>query len=211
MKAYVSLRTGTLSDLRERIPRLEAWGLTGVMVGDHLFIQAPGQPRGEARRPLEPMTVLATVATLSDRLHIGTMVSNLSFLHPALVLRQFAQLAALFGGERVLAGLELSVERVRSASAAAGRPGTAVSMSVLVGWLEFCRASEVAGVAERICRDNRLPPQSLDDCPYALLGEPAQMVDTLQQRRDRFGLDMVIIAGAIDPQRFCEEVLPHVS
>src|SRR5205807_4257026 len=67
--------------------------------------QAPGQQRGEARRPLEPMTMLATVATLSDRLHIGTMVSNLSFLHPALVLRQFAQLAALFGGQRVLAGL----------------------------------------------------------------------------------------------------------
>ena len=105
MKAYMTLRTGTLPDLRERIPRLEAWGLTGVMVGDHLFIQAPGQQRSQARRPLEPMTMLATVATLSDRLHIGTMVSNLSFRHPALVLRQFAHLAALFGGERVLAGL----------------------------------------------------------------------------------------------------------
>ncbi len=66
MKAYVTLRTGTLPDLRERIPRLEAWGLTGVMVGDHLFIQAPGQRRSEARRPLEPMTMLATVATLPE-------------------------------------------------------------------------------------------------------------------------------------------------
>jgi alkanesulfonate monooxygenase SsuD/methylene tetrahydromethanopterin reductase-like flavin-dependent oxidoreductase (luciferase family) len=65
MKAFVTLRTGTLPELRERIPRLEAWGLTGVMVGDHLFIQAPGQPRNEARRPLEPMTTLATVATIS--------------------------------------------------------------------------------------------------------------------------------------------------
>src|SRR5438874_11861884 len=105
MNLYVTLRTGTKPDLRERIPRLESWGITGAMVGDHLFIQAPGQKRREARRPLEPMTMLATVATLSERLHVGTMVSNLSFLHPAWVLRQFAGLAALFGGDRVLPGL----------------------------------------------------------------------------------------------------------
>src|SRR5919201_6710175 len=104
MRAYVTLRSGSLPELRERVPRLEALGLTGVMVGDHLFVQAPGQTRAAARRPLEPMTVLATVATLSERLHVGTLVSNLSFLHPALVLRQFAGLAALFGGERVWAG-----------------------------------------------------------------------------------------------------------
>jgi len=55
MKIYVTLRTGTKPDLRERIPRLESWGVTGAMVGDHLFIQAPGQKRSEARRPFEPM------------------------------------------------------------------------------------------------------------------------------------------------------------
>ena len=75
------------------------------MVGDHLFVNGAGQTREAARRPLEPMTTLATVATLSERLNVGTIVSNLSLLHPALVLRQFASLAALFGGERVLAGL----------------------------------------------------------------------------------------------------------
>ncbi|MBV8719291.1 MAG: hypothetical protein JOZ65_29830 [Chloroflexi bacterium] len=81
---------------------------------------------------------------------------------------------------------------------------------MLIGWLEFCRASEVEGVYERLCRDNGLPPQSLDDCPYALIGEPAQMIDKLQERHQRFGLNMVIIAGSIDPQRFCEQVLPKV-
>jgi alkanesulfonate monooxygenase SsuD/methylene tetrahydromethanopterin reductase-like flavin-dependent oxidoreductase (luciferase family) len=299
------------------------------MVGDHLFVQAPGQTREGARRPLEPMTALATVATLSERLCVGTMVSNLSFLHPALVLRQFAGLAALFGGERVLAGLgagwnrqefaaigldmpsfpkrldrleesarlarqlfdhgiatidgswivardlplapvpkvsprillgggsdrlldiagryadvldlngssrrnkvagpdlpaadarrrltttsldlEVSVMRVRTAAKAAGRPNKAVTMSVLVGWMEFCAASEVGSVSERLCRENGLPPQSLDDCPYALLGEPAQMIDKLHERRERFGLEMLIIAGSIDPQRFSEQVLPYVN
>jgi alkanesulfonate monooxygenase SsuD/methylene tetrahydromethanopterin reductase-like flavin-dependent oxidoreductase (luciferase family) len=327
--AYVTLRGGSLAELRERIPRLEDLGLTGVLVGDHLFVQAPGQTRAAARRPLEPMTALAAVATLSERLHVGTMVSNLSFLHPALVLRQFAGLAALFGGERVLAGLgagwnrhefaalgldmpsfntrldrleesanlarqlfdhgiatvegscvvarelpiapvpkvgprillgggsdrlldiagryadvldlngssrrekvagadlgaadarrrmtttsadlELSVERVQCAAKVAGRPRDAVTMSVLVGWLEFCTASEVATISERLCRANGLAPQSLDECPYALLGEPAQMIDKLQERCARFGLDMVIIAGSIDPERFCQDVLPYVS
>ena len=84
-------------------------------------------------------------------------------------------------------------------------------MSVLVGWLELCRASDVTSVAERICRDNGLPPQSLDDCPYVLLGEPDRMVGTLKERHERFGLETVIIAGSIDPQRFCHEVLPHVG
>jgi alkanesulfonate monooxygenase SsuD/methylene tetrahydromethanopterin reductase-like flavin-dependent oxidoreductase (luciferase family) len=110
-----------------------------------------------------------------------------------------------------VADLEASAARVRAASTAAGRHSTAVTMSVLVGWLEFCRASEVSSVAERICRDNGLPPQSLDDCPYVLLGEPAQMIDTLQERHQRFGLDIVIIAGSIDPQRFCQDVLPRVG
>jgi alkanesulfonate monooxygenase SsuD/methylene tetrahydromethanopterin reductase-like flavin-dependent oxidoreductase (luciferase family) len=109
------------------------------------------------------------------------------------------------------ADLELSAERARAASDAAGRPKHAVMMSVLVGWMEFCRASEIPAVAERICRQEGLPSRSLEDCPYALLGEPAQMVEKLVERRERFGLEMVIIAGSIDPRRFCEDVLPHVS
>ena len=101
--------------------------------------------------------------------------------------------------------------RVQSAAEASRRARDAVTMSVLLGWIEFCAASEVASVSERLCRVSGLPPQSLDDCPYALLGEPAQMIDTLRARRERLGLEMVIIAGSIDPQRFCEEVLPHVQ
>jgi alkanesulfonate monooxygenase SsuD/methylene tetrahydromethanopterin reductase-like flavin-dependent oxidoreductase (luciferase family) len=99
---------------------------------------------------------------------------------------------------------------VSCAAEAAGRPRNAVTLSVLVGWMEFCAASEVATISERLCRDNGLPPQSLDDCPYALLGEPAQMIDKLQERRERFGLEMVIIAGSIDPRCFSERVLPYV-
>jgi hypothetical protein len=44
-----------------------------------------------------------------------------------------------------------------------------------------------------------------------LIGEPRQMVEALQRRRERLGVESVIVVGSIDLQRFCTEVLPHVS
>lgn len=78
--------------------------MAGVLVGDHLFI-AQGAARSDAWRPSDPLTSLAAIGALSDRLILGTIVVNVSLLHPALVIRHFAQLAALYGGGRVLAGL----------------------------------------------------------------------------------------------------------
>ncbi len=104
MDVYVRLRVTSLPALREQVRRLEDLGATGVLFTDHLFVSGgfPGAPRF---RPVEPMTLLGAVAALSDRLRLGTIVSNAGLLHPALLIRQFAQLAALVGGERVLAGL----------------------------------------------------------------------------------------------------------
>jgi alkanesulfonate monooxygenase SsuD/methylene tetrahydromethanopterin reductase-like flavin-dependent oxidoreductase (luciferase family) len=327
-KVYVTFRGGSLSDLRERVKFLEAIGISGVFIGDHLFVSTGRDTIPE--RPPEPMTTLAVVATLSDRLHIGTSVSNLGFLHPALALRQFANLAALFGGERVLAGigagwnrpefealgmrmpsfdermdrleesarlarelfdngaatlhgsqvvadnlplrprpaspprlllgggsdrlleiagryadaldlngssrrsavagpdlpradarrrlsttvadLEASVERVRATSRSAGRPADAVKMSVLIGNVEICAASEVADVSRRITDAAGLPPQhSLDQCPYVLIGEPARIAEALLERRDRIGLDAVLLAGSLDPRPFMEQVYSRLN
>jgi alkanesulfonate monooxygenase SsuD/methylene tetrahydromethanopterin reductase-like flavin-dependent oxidoreductase (luciferase family) len=107
--------------------------------------------------------------------------------------------------------LEASVETVRTASEAAGRPRNAVSMSVVVGLLEFCPASDVPGVAAAMCATAGLPPQSLEECPYVLIGEPQQMVEALQRRRERLALESVIVVGSSDLHRFCTEVLPQVS
>src|SRR5438105_2682416 len=104
LRTYVTFRGGALADVRERVRQLDDFGVTGVLSSDHLFV-ANDVPRAQARRPQEPLTLLATIATLSERLHVGTIVSNVGLLHPALVLRQFAQLAVLFGGQRVFAGL----------------------------------------------------------------------------------------------------------
>jgi alkanesulfonate monooxygenase SsuD/methylene tetrahydromethanopterin reductase-like flavin-dependent oxidoreductase (luciferase family) len=92
-----------IDSLRDQVRRWEALGVAGVLLPDHLFI-TDGGPSAQAARP-DPVVVLAAIGTLSPSLKIGTLVANVSFAHPALSLRHFAQLAALFGGDRVIAGL----------------------------------------------------------------------------------------------------------
>ncbi len=104
LEVYGRLRGGSARTLREEVREWEDLGVTGVLVSDHLFGTATGSRR-EADRPPEPLTLLAATGALSDRLHVGTIVSNASLLHPALLLRQFAELAVLLGGDRVLAGI----------------------------------------------------------------------------------------------------------
>src|SRR5579871_4781519 len=104
MDVYFTVRSAPFGELRERVSWLEAHGAAGVFASDHLFV-ADGGPRANARRGSDPIVLLSTIAALSNTLSVGTSVSNIGFLHPALVLRQFAQLAALYGGERVYAGL----------------------------------------------------------------------------------------------------------
>jgi alkanesulfonate monooxygenase SsuD/methylene tetrahydromethanopterin reductase-like flavin-dependent oxidoreductase (luciferase family) len=104
LEVFTRLRGGPVSLLREQVREWEELGVTGVLVSDHLFGTAVGSRR-EADRPPEPLTLLAAAGALADRLQVGTIVSNASFLHPALLLRQFAELADLLGGSRVLAGI----------------------------------------------------------------------------------------------------------
>ena len=104
LDVYVIHHASTLAQLSDDVRRLDDLGVHGVLLTDHLFM-SHGKPRAEAQRPNEPMVVLGAIAALSSRLRLGTIVSNIGLLHPALVLRQFAQLAALVGGERVVAGL----------------------------------------------------------------------------------------------------------
>jgi alkanesulfonate monooxygenase SsuD/methylene tetrahydromethanopterin reductase-like flavin-dependent oxidoreductase (luciferase family) len=110
MKVFVDLtRFAATADrvgLRDTVVRLEDAGATGVTISDHLFYTREGRPRREGIDPgCDPATMLAAVAALSDRLEVQTVVMNSAWLHPALLLRHFNQLAVLFGGERVTAGL----------------------------------------------------------------------------------------------------------
>jgi len=58
---------------------------------------APGEP--------DPYILLAAAGAVTERAKLGTIVANAGLQHPALLLRHFCQLARLFGGERVYAGL----------------------------------------------------------------------------------------------------------
>jgi alkanesulfonate monooxygenase SsuD/methylene tetrahydromethanopterin reductase-like flavin-dependent oxidoreductase (luciferase family) len=49
--------------------------------------------------------LLAAAGVVTERAKLGTIVANAGLQHPALLLRHFSQLARLFGGKRVYAGL----------------------------------------------------------------------------------------------------------
>jgi alkanesulfonate monooxygenase SsuD/methylene tetrahydromethanopterin reductase-like flavin-dependent oxidoreductase (luciferase family) len=110
MKVFVDLTgfaaTASIGALRDRVRALEDAGATGVSVSDHLFYTRDGVPRGSGVEPgCDPVTTLAAVAGCSERLAVQTVVMNSAWMHPALLLRHFTQLAVLLGGERVTAGL----------------------------------------------------------------------------------------------------------
>jgi alkanesulfonate monooxygenase SsuD/methylene tetrahydromethanopterin reductase-like flavin-dependent oxidoreductase (luciferase family) len=98
--------TATRTQLRDRVRELDDVGATGVSVSDHIFFTSGGRPRSDGvGHGCDPLTTLAAVAGLSDRLAVQTVVMNSAWVHPGLLLHQFAQLAVLVGGGRVTAGL----------------------------------------------------------------------------------------------------------
>jgi alkanesulfonate monooxygenase SsuD/methylene tetrahydromethanopterin reductase-like flavin-dependent oxidoreductase (luciferase family) len=94
----------SLEAIRDQVRHYEAIGLDGVIANDHLFFSR-GQARRESSRGSDPFIRLAVAGALSDRLVLGTGVANIGFQHPAMPLRQFVELASMFGGGRVLAGI----------------------------------------------------------------------------------------------------------
>jgi len=328
MQVYVAQRNATLPELRERIRELEDIGVTGVLASDHLFVPRASD-RAHGRLPHEPITMLTTIAALSDTLSVGTIVSNTGFVHPALILRQFAQLAALFGGERVIAGLgagwnrdefgaigmqmpphrarverleesvrlaremfdtgvgnldgthvvardlplapspevpprllvgggsehvlsmagryadildlngtsrhkaltrddlavadlqrrlmttvsdlEESVRVVRAASAEAGRPADAVTITLLINVLDVCDDAEVPARAQALAEAAGLPDQPLDDCPYVLLGSTERIAAKLSELRTRLHVQGLILTNNIHPSALCERILPRIG
>ena len=72
--------------------------------------RSPLPPRASADDPTARMaadclTVLTTIAAHSSRLGVASLVANIGLQHPLPLLRRFASLALIHGGERVYAGL----------------------------------------------------------------------------------------------------------
>lgn len=109
MKIFVELTffasSAERAGLSQRVRQLEDAGATGVSLWDHIFVSEDGPRAQSPTRPCDPLTTLAIIAGMSGQLELQTVVANTQWMHPALMLRQFAQLAVAIGGQRVTAGL----------------------------------------------------------------------------------------------------------
>jgi alkanesulfonate monooxygenase SsuD/methylene tetrahydromethanopterin reductase-like flavin-dependent oxidoreductase (luciferase family) len=79
VKVFVDLTrfaaSATRGQLRDRVRQLEDVGATGVTVSDHIFFTSAGRPRTDGvGHGCDPLTTVAAVAGLSDRLEVQTVV-----------------------------------------------------------------------------------------------------------------------------------------
>jgi hypothetical protein len=87
---------------------------------------------------------------------------------------------------------------------AAGRP---VSASLLMVGVTICDARSVRAEEEALCTRVGLSWRPLAECPYVLLGEPTRIAEQLRERRERIGLDWVVVPDS-GLERFSAEVMP---
>jgi probable F420-dependent oxidoreductase len=86
-----SLRHGQLDvqALKQDAQRIEQLGYDGIWSGDHIIMYNP---------MLDVMTVLATYAAVTERVHIGTAVYLVPLRHPIAIAKQITSLDLLSGG-----------------------------------------------------------------------------------------------------------------
>jgi alkanesulfonate monooxygenase SsuD/methylene tetrahydromethanopterin reductase-like flavin-dependent oxidoreductase (luciferase family) len=78
----------------------EEVGFDGVYVGDHLLYRGDGRPE---RGPWDAWTLLAALATVTERVVLGPLVACAAFHPPAVLAKMAATLSEISGGRFVLA------------------------------------------------------------------------------------------------------------
>src|SRR5919112_5820999 len=76
-----------LGDLRARVRRYEALGFSTVTFTDHVVVPQ-----------WEPITALAAVAGVTERIHVGTLVLDNGLRNPVLTAKAAATIDRLSGG-----------------------------------------------------------------------------------------------------------------
>lgn len=152
MRVYVSITrfTSTASgrDLRDLVARLEDAGVDGVNMFDHLFHSFHSPRRHAEWRLSDPLTVLAAVAGLSDTLGVMTGILNSDWHNPAILFRQYAQLAVLAGGDRVTAGIGAGWSKEEFAAAGVEMDPLPVRLDRLEETLQIGRMLFTKGYAD---------------------------------------------------------------
>ena len=77
----------------------EDCGFDSLWVGDHLLYRGDGRPE---RGPWDAWTLLAGLATSTERVWLGTLVASTAFHPPGLIARMAATIDELSGGRFVL-------------------------------------------------------------------------------------------------------------
>jgi probable F420-dependent oxidoreductase len=77
----------------------EEVGFDSIWVGDHYLYRGGGRPE---RGPWEAWTLLAGLATITERVRLGPLVACLSFHNPAVLAKKAAAVDELSGGRLVL-------------------------------------------------------------------------------------------------------------
>ncbi len=78
----------------------EEVGFDSIWVGDHYLYRDDGRPE---RGPWEAWTLLAGLATITERVTLGPLVACLNFHHPAVLAKTAATVDELSGGRLVVA------------------------------------------------------------------------------------------------------------
>jgi probable F420-dependent oxidoreductase len=111
--AYPNLVRG--DEIREFAVRTESLGFESLWAGDHVVLPSgptegyPYTADGTFQRPsevpfIEPLTLLSYVASVTQRIRIGTTVIIVPYRHPVVQAKMFASLDALTEG-RVICGV----------------------------------------------------------------------------------------------------------
>ena len=77
----------------------EAAGFDSIWIGDHLLYRGDGRPE---RGPWDAWTLLAGLATVTERVGLGPLVACTAFHPPGLIARMAASIDELSGGRFVL-------------------------------------------------------------------------------------------------------------
>jgi probable F420-dependent oxidoreductase len=93
-------RTASLAEMGGYLRRAEALGFDAAVVIDHLLTTPPAY----TCTWLEPMTLLAALAGVTERIQLGTLVLVLPFRNPVYFAKEWATLDLLAGG-RTICGL----------------------------------------------------------------------------------------------------------
>ncbi len=94
-------------------------------------------------------------------------------------------------------------EKVRLVRAAAGDRMRSPELQIT---LYETAARQIGDAVTRIARQTGLTEDEVRDSPHYLFGSTAQMVETLRERRERFGISYVVVNRPEDMERFAPVV-----